>query len=795
MNSRHLRKTIINMLPKRWIETNYHKGGQGVLSPVETMLLERGYVNPEDRHAFLNPQISHLHDPFLLPDMQVAVLRIKTAIKNNEKIAVYGDYDVDGMTSTAIVYKTLVALKAQVTTYIPERFSEGYGVNREAIEGLASEGVKVIITVDCGITAIEAAAFAKSVDVAFIVTDHHECQAVLPDAFAIINPKRLDSVYPYDMLAGAGIAFKLSQALMDQEDRSLFSDCLQLAAIGTIADIAPLTGENRIIAKFGLEAIQGTQMKGLLALIEVAGLSHKTITAGHIGFGIGPRLNAVGRLEHAKEGVALLLTEDEQYANGLAHRLNHLNQERQALEKSIFEKALTMMDQSDIHTASGILVVWGESWHVGVVGIVASRLTERFYRPSIVLSLKEGVLKGSARSIDGFSIFEALLSQEDKLLKFGGHEQAAGLTLPLEALPAFLEGLKVYCQNKLTKDLLVPKLEITTRLTSKDIGHHLMLELEQLAPYGMGNPKPIFRYDQLMVDHARMIGKEANHLKLVLNDENRLLEALQFNTPIRSLPKRGERIDLACQLETNTFNGVESIQMHLKDMRRYDEQANWFNKRLLIIYLEAWIKWLTSDEPMIQNENLQGILQRTGYEVREAITAKRTLVVTNYTVFLEIAYHLHDSGQDILKWLDEGYLKICPCQGHIDDILLDFAPYTLPEWTLKQALCGPKDWSADVHLLEALTFDRDRFKALYQSLKQDGELHMREHLMASETPLVDRLAFAFFEEAGFTIRSGQLIRMHLHHRAVKFEETHLAKRLAAYKMRVVKLIKVIETSE
>lgn len=747
------------MKPKRWqLSTASDFDTNGLSRPLTSVLKNRGFHGLEDMNEFLSVDLDNLESPFLLPDMHKAVLRLEEAISENQSIWIYGDYDVDGMTSTAIVYRALKHLGANVRFYIPKRLEEGYGLNSEAMTFLAGQGARVIITVDCGISAVAEAALCQTLGVDLIITDHHECQEQLPEAFALINPKLPDCHYPYEMLAGAGIALKLSQALLGDQfngEMGIGPKLLALSAIGTIADVAPLTGENRIIASYGLAALSDSKMAGIEALIKVCKLEGKPITAGHVGFMIGPRLNAVGRLEHAQAGVDLLLSEDPVKAFEIASNLDALNQERQETERKILEAALKKIESEAIHMQSGTIIVWGDNWHTGVVGIVASRLVERYYRPVIVLSESEGQFKGSARSIPGYSIFEALLSQKQWLKKFGGHEQAAGLTLDAENLPALIAGIGQYNRDHLSADVLIETIKCDARLSSKEIHSQLVQELGRLEPFGMGNPKPVFRLDHLKVEETRRMGKDQSHLKIKVNDHYRLFEALQFKFGDRTPPMKGRRLDVALQLDTNTFNGVESVQLLLKDFRSYDPNYHYFQKKLYTRYIQALFSWLTARPlgKMTQEFTELMPVERRSEDTAFWIDCEETLAVWSFEGLLEIAYACHDMGLDMDDLWGRSVM-VCPQEMLLGTICVDL-PFDSAQATSVQNVGMRRlDHLASEAILSELEFDRSHGAQLFGKIKKERVLNLELELLGSQWPVKDLLTLLFFEEAGFVIRQG-----------------------------------------
>ncbi len=567
----------MNIFENIW-SSRYHAESSGVLtqelgvSPlIEEILSSRGISDLNTARKFLYATVRDLYDPFLLEGMQETVGRIKQAMERYEQIVIYGDYDVDGITSISVLLKYFKHVGYPVQYYIPNRLEEGYGLNEDAVISIAEEGTDVLLTVDCGITSVHEAQVAKEAGLDLIITDHHECQSELPDCFAIINPKQETCGYPFDMLAGVGIAFKLVQGLMGDDFYGFIDEIIDIAALGTVADVAPIADENRIITKFGLEKLNETNNMGLKALIEVAGVEGKTLNTGHIGFTLAPRINAAGRIGTPQLGVELLTTDDPMAASRIASELNDLNEKRQNIEKSILEEAQLYIEKNIDPNKTRVIVVKGYNWHTGIIGIVASRIAEKYYRPTIILNIEDGVAKGSARSVGHFSIFDAMSSCKDLFMKFGGHEQAAGVSMPQENVDAFTERVNAYAQAVLTERDLIPVLKVDGHIHGRDISYKLLDDLELLEPFGLSNPKPQFVIEDLQVDKVAMIGKEKNHLKMIVHDQNRVFDSLCFGCEDKyGYVSSKDTVSMVAALDRNSFRGVETIQLMIKDMRKYD---------------------------------------------------------------------------------------------------------------------------------------------------------------------------------------------------------------------------------
>lgn len=579
-----MKSKTISINDKRWITKANTNDGIEVfegqlkeaypnLSQAFLSILAKRFNNLQAVDAYLHSNLNAMHDPFLLKGMQKAVDRIRQAIDGKEPIWIYGDYDVDGITSVSLLVRAFKALGVTVSYYIPDRHEEGYGLNCEALKQMKSDGAQVVITVDCGITSVAEAELAKEVGLDLIITDHHEPQAQLPDAYALINPKQPDCNYPYDMLAGVGIAYKLATALLGELLHSVHKPLLELAAFGTIADIAPLDGENRTIAKFGLESLCDPQVVGFKALIACSDLAHKKITAGHVGFMLAPKINAAGRIDDPKQGVVLLTTESLDEASAIAEELKITNDKRQQLEKIILEEAVASIEKRKDFESQHVTIVSGESWNSGVIGIVASRLVERYGKPALVFSIVDGKAKGSARSIDGFDIFEALLSLNQYYEKFGGHEQAAGLTLTLDHFESWQAEMEMLCKETLPSYLLVPALSIESRLASSDVTYGFIEELEKMEPYGVANPRPVFKLEGVTIQKKLQLGKNKEFTKFIVSDGIRTFDAISFDkSGYYQLYKENDIIDLLCHIDLNEFKGTQTIQFQLKDIRGYRKE-------------------------------------------------------------------------------------------------------------------------------------------------------------------------------------------------------------------------------
>jgi single-stranded-DNA-specific exonuclease len=532
-------------------------------------LARRGVTTVYDAKIFLDGGLETLHSPFLLPDMEKAVLRLKQAIEGKEKILIYGDYDVDGITSVALIVRTLRRVVAgNLLYFIPKRLEEGYGLHRSALEKAVQNSCTLVVTVDCGITGNEEADFLRSVGVDLIVTDHHEPPAVLPAAYAIINPKLPSIDYPWPNLAGVGVAYKLLQALATRmpELTGPLEENLELVAIGTVADIVPLLNENRILVKEGLRRIAASKNKGLLALLRQIRLE-PPISANQIGFALAPRINASGRLSSPGQALRLFLTNDSASAVQLAEELEAVNKERQAIEEKVLTDALKQLETEFNAERDRVIVLAGEGWHPGVIGIVASKIMERYYRPTVLVGLENGVGRGSARSIPGFHLFAALEACSSYLEKFGGHEMAAGLTIRSERIEDFRKEINRIATEKLTADQLQPVLAAEAEIPFSLVTLDLVKEIAKLAPFGAGNPTPVLVARDLCVLSSRTVGENAKHLKVKLGLGSLSRDGIGFNLgSFLATVANSKKVDVAFSVEENTWNMVTDVQMVIKDI-------------------------------------------------------------------------------------------------------------------------------------------------------------------------------------------------------------------------------------
>lgn len=541
------------------------KDTYGVSDIMAKLLISRN-IEFNDIDNFLNGKLDNLIDPYKIKDMNKLVERIDKAINKKEKICIYGDYDVDGITSITIMYKFLTKLGAEVMYYLPDRLLEGYGINNNALDEIKKQGVSLVITVDCGITAIEEVEHAKEIGLDICITDHHECAQDLPDALAIVNPKRKDDTYPFKFLAGVGVAFKTISAVAKKYNlpEEEYLKYLDIVSIGTISDIVPLVGENRIISKYGLKMMVHTKNIGLKALIKL--VNSKEIDSMMVSFGMAPRINACGRMGNASAAVKLLLENDEKRAEQIALELDNLNQERKNVEAVIYDEALDIIKKNELDKKSSI-VLYNSSWHNGVIGIVASRLVNLYYKPVILLTKENDIIRGSGRCPSGFSIYDALTECKDCVIQFGGHELAAGLSILEENIDSFIETFDEACRKK--SDAISEQIiEVDAQIERKDLNAQIIKDIREMKPYGQSNQVPVFLYKGVKVSAIRTI-KEEKHLKLVLKDDRSLIDAVGFSMGARRDEIRiGDKIDVVGTIELNTYNTPKTIQFVLQDFKK-----------------------------------------------------------------------------------------------------------------------------------------------------------------------------------------------------------------------------------
>jgi len=543
-----------------------------VKKSIANMLVQRGITSFDQAKDFFRPSLENLHDPFLMKDMDKAVARLNQALTNNERILIYGDYDVDGTTSVALVYSFLREIHQNIDFYIPDRYSEGYGISFKSIDYAFENNIELVIALDCGIKANDKIAYANEKNIDFIICDHHTPGDEIPTAVAVLDPKRIDCPYPFKELSGCGVGFKFLQAV--SIDKKLPIDklweYLDLVVVSIASDIVGITGENRILASFGLKILNKTPRMGLQAMIKIASLDGREITISDVVFKIGPRINAAGRIESGRSAVKLLIEENEEFATDLCNKINVHNETRQGLDRNITHEALGMMDSSEDLQNKKSTVLFNKSWHKGVIGIVASRLIESYYRPTVILTESMGFATGSARSVDGFDLYAAVDYCSDLLESFGGHKHAAGLTMKLENLDKFIAKFEEFVSKTITEEQLVPKINIDERIDFDEITPQFFRIMNQFAPFGPGNMSPIYVTEHVRdAGYSRVVGKTEEHIKLDMVDtQNSKQQGIGFfMSDLFQFVKDGKPFNVCYSIEENEFNGKVSLQLKIRDIQ------------------------------------------------------------------------------------------------------------------------------------------------------------------------------------------------------------------------------------
>lgn len=677
----------------------------GVIPAFAQVLVNRGLNNINSARKFLDGCFEDLLDPFGLKDMDRAVKRILFAIDNKQQITVYGDYDVDGITACSLLILVLKDLGANVDFYIPERQSEGYGLNCSAIENIIKNGSSLIITVDCGVSAVsEIDAYKDKIDI--IVTDHHEPPEKLPNAYALVNPRQKDCPYQDKNLAGVGVAFKLCQALLISMDKPIaeLKKYLDIAAIGTVADIVPLVGENRIIVKEGLKVLEITNNIGLSAMLEVCKLTGSSIDSGKVSFTIAPRLNAAGRVSHASAGVELLITKDIERARNIALMLEDENRERQAIEKDILSEVIEKIEQHYINDK--VFVIDGQEWHTGVIGIVASRIVERYFRPTIIISTYNDIGKGSCRSIPKFNMYKSLSQCRELLIQFGGHRQAAGLTISADHIDLLRTKLNKIAAQELTEKDYFPIVNIDSMVALEEINKGFIEQLSCLAPYGMGNPSPIFACENLAVTAAYPMGKDNKHLKLKVRSSETAGEIVAWNMgDMAEVINTGTSIALAFVPEISDWMGQKKIQLRAQDVKLAAEKICFKNNLIVdarFVNTECYLRQvLYSFEKTVIYINSNSNKNLFYEKLKANVSSKIDLIVSSYDEII----NLKDFNNIVLydvpyKW--EHLRKILNEINKLNDVSLFFLYNQKGVNQAKELLveCSPdRKFIAEVYLL------------------------------------------------------------------------------------------------
>lgn len=567
-------KWIIKTLDEQQIEIEKELAASLNVNPIlAKLLVQRGIFTFEDARSFFRPDFANLHDPFLMADMEKAINRLTEAIQENEKILIYGDYDVDGTTSVALVYKFIKKFYSNVDFYIPDRYDEGYGISIKGIDFAHINDIKLVIALDCGIKAVEKINYANNLGIDFIICDHHTPDFELPKAIAVLDPKRPDCRYPFKHLSGCGVGFKLLQAFVIKNNFSFneLIPLLDLVALSIASDIVPITGENRILAYYGLKQINTNPSIGVKSILNVCGLAEKEISISDIVFKVGPRINASGRMKLASEAVELMVSSNVNFAREKSNTINEYNNDRKDLDKNITEQAIQLIASNSAYITRKSIVVYNPNWHKGVIGIVASRLSEEFYKPSVVLTKSNGMASGSARSVPGFDIYNAIESCRDLLENFGGHRYAAGLSMKEENVLVFTERFEKYVAATITEEQTHPRIDIDAQIEFKDVTPKFFSVLKQFGPFGPGNMKPVFSTKNVMdFGSSRIVGKEQVHLKMELVDASseNVMNGIGFGMHEYNIHLKSLRpLDICYTLEENNFNNNTSIQLLIRDIK------------------------------------------------------------------------------------------------------------------------------------------------------------------------------------------------------------------------------------
>lgn len=655
----------------------------GFCDAVARVLYNRGLTDRKSIESFFDIDIANLHDPLLLADMEKATSRIKRAVENGEKITVYGDYDVDGITSVVLMYRCLTSLGAKVDYYIPDRTEEGYGLNSSALRSIYDSGTSLIVTVDTGTTAVEEIAEAENYGLDVIVTDHHECKPTLPVCVAVVNPKRPDSVYPYKELAGVGVVFKLVCALIGDSTKafSLYGD---LVSIGTIADIMPLVDENRVLVSLGLDLLRKRPSCGIKALLEASGgYKHGQITASTIAFQVAPRINAAGRIGDPKRSVELLLCEDPEQAASLAEGLCDENRTRRQMEADIIADVEKMLENRN--PSDRIIVVGSENWHHGVIGIVASKIVEKYHLPCILVCFDGDRAKGSARSIKDVSMFELLTQSSRHLEKFGGHEMAAGLTLARKDFDGFVRDITAIANEKITDDMMIPVVESECEIPFSEISLDTVHELQRLEPFGTGNPTPNFAFGNVVISDIIAVGA-GMHLKLTFSYSGQDFSAMLFGTTLQDFDfATGDTVDIVFSMSENFFNNRYSLNMSLKRMRLCEETEK-----------------KEADEEKLYNRFISGDKEDGIVLTRKEFTAVYRHLHRNYVNARQTRYMPHALARGFARKGLEGFgfCKLMLCLNILSELgIIEYAynenvSITFRDTQNKKNLADSKTWRA-----------------------------------------------------------------------------------------------------
>ncbi len=726
---------------KRWIYNNSDiRGSKSLLDS----LLQVKNIASKDRASFISPVFNGKKSAENYQQSIIAANLVKSWMEQNKKIVIFGDYDVDGTCATAILRKTFQYLDYHnISFHIPSRFNEGYGINPKSIEALLKKKPQAIISVDCGINANEGVDVLKSEGIEVLITDHHTIPSVLPNADFILDPKLDSADKPYYDLCGAGVAFYLALNLLDEATN--YEDLLQLAALATIADLVPLTRDNRLIVASGLKLMMESPFLPLKELFKASNLALADISAGNLAFKIAPSINAAGRLKHAYEALKLLIESDQKVIQEQAKYLFELNNERKFKQEKVITEACNKIDNDLAILDNGIITVYSADWHEGVIGIAASRLVEVYNRPAIVFALKDGILKGSARSVGSFSIYDAINSANDLLITFGGHKVACGLSLELEKFDDFNKCLKEYCAANLSDEDLALKQKIDLELKASDINLEALSILNSLEPFGIGNPKPNFAIKDLNITNAFLIGKNKDHLKLNLAKDEHSFEAIKFSLKNPQAINPNYRVDLAFNLKDNTYNNKTKIQLMLKNIRLYDPSHKGLPAFAFAYYAKELLSRIAQVDQKIDFRIYDEVKKLTDEDIIAAINSGKKLLINNYQSLLAVLYIIYDSGISLKKLLDYQYLK-----G-----IIDIVPLKVLEnhyfYGINNIYANQNSDNFKEFVSSQLKYNKNYFVKMYNHLSKTKKVDALKFIYSSLYPLATAIGLEFFKEAGFIL--------------------------------------------
>lgn len=719
------------MTKKKWIIKNNKQ-----ISIIEK-LLENRNISAKEKELFFNVNTENLYNPYSMKDLPLAVERILSAIENQEKICIYGDYDVDGISSVSILKLTFLKLGYNVDYYIPKRVEEGYGLNEEALMDIKKDGVSLVITVDCGITSIEETDFANSIGIDMIITDHHECKDILPKAIAIINPKQKECTYPYPNLCGAGIALKLSEGLLYKCGIYDINELIEIASIATIADIVELKGENRIIVKKGLENLKKPVNLGIKALISTSGLNFNNINSTEIAFLLAPRINSSGRMGDADLGVSLFLSESYSNALETSKKLEALNKRRQEIEHTIYEEALEIIKEKE--KKSTILVAYSKNWHSGVIGIVASKITEKYNKPTFIIAIEDNNIgKGSGRSIEGFNLFDALGGVSYLLEKYGGHEQAAGITINMDNIQAFENEINSLGDLRIDNTMLEPKIFIDSVVDKDSLNLDVLDQISQLEPFGMGNSKPVFSISEVKLYDVKLIGKGKKHFKGYIEGS---IETICFNKPeLYEIINFDNPIDLVFEMGINDYQGKNTLQLFIKDIKEsFEKYRVWdsYKNRLKKLTKNDSERFIPLNETIsYKNINFESnefymLLDSSGktgvfiYDYEAYIELIRNLFYRNINFSLD--YSLNNREIDIILMPNVDKIDLCIYNNIILDVSINKIPRKLIETYFENIYLYNNYENKDISFKNIPS--RDTIASLYKLAKKHSNIYVSIELL------------------------------------------------------------------